>query len=111
VIFDFPAEFNATAIRESTIGTTRPIPTRFLPNYNSTSYLELPIIVTSSASYNGVPGVFRLAGDGYFTIYTTTQTSGSTTPANNGEKISFQPGNPAGLKSASVRWNTFWNNN
>jgi hypothetical protein len=101
---EFPQEFNATAVRNSTISSRAAIPARFLPYYNTSQYFYENIVVTSDASYNGLPGIFRLNPDGTFTIFATNPTSASTTFSNSGIATTFTNGNPAGIKSNTVSW-------
>jgi hypothetical protein len=105
VTLEFPEEFNETATYNGTIGSTKPIPPRFRPNTNSDAYYETDIVVISDASYNGLPGVFRMnVGDGMFQIYATIPTNGTTTYETSSQKTNFIVGNPAGLKTCTVTW-------
>jgi hypothetical protein len=105
VTLEFPEDFNFTAITNGTIGSLKPIPSRFRPLYNATQYLELDIVVTSDASYHGLPGVFRMnIGDGTFVIYATNPTNATTTAYTSSTMTDFIAGNPAGLKSCTVAW-------
>lgn len=104
VFVEFP-EFNETSIRNSSIYSTRPIPTRFLmgANYSSSDFFEEEIAVVSDENVNGRPGIFRIYGDGTFLIQATLTTDLSNTTT--GELPSgFVAGLPAGIKGTSVNW-------